>query len=249
MSEDGIRQALGRALTDFLGPAAQEGGQVIADQVRFLRWRVGVRIVERAQRIAEEKRLSSGRIPLKFLVPFLEQASLQEEEGDLSEMWSHLLAKARDSYSDRHVTFLGILNALSPAEAEVLKHMWRTADAQKLFSAWTVHTPMDHLERYMASSPLRGGALLRFDHEVTAHDFEVDSAVVYFFHEDNVPNMNELSFRGASEISDLIHLQALGLVSVLWNAVSTPKHRHFVVVARLTPFGYDFLEACEGGIE
>jgi Abortive infection alpha len=249
MSDDSIRQALGRALADFLGPAAREGGQAIADQVRFLRWRVGLRIVERAQRIADEKRLASGHVPLKFLVSFLEQASLQEEEGDLSEMWSHLLAKARESYSHRHVTFLGILNALSPAEAEVLKHMWRTADPQELFSAWTVHTPMDHLERHMESSSLRGGVLLHFDHEVTAHDFAVDSAVVYFFHEDDVPNMNELNFRGAIEISDLIHLQALGLVSVLWDAVSTPKHRHFVVIARLTPFGYDFLEACEGDEE
>jgi Abortive infection alpha len=193
MSEDGIRQALGRALADFLGPAAQEGGHIIADRVRFLRWRVALRTVERAQRIAEEKRLSSGHVPLKFLVPFLEQASLQEEEGDLSEMWSHLLAKARDSYSDRHVTFLGILNVLSPAEAEVLKQMWRTADAQELFSAWTVHTPMDHLERHVETSPVRGGALLHFDHEVTAEDFEIDSAVVYFFHEDDVANMNELN--------------------------------------------------------
>jgi hypothetical protein len=249
MSEDGIRQALGRALEDFLGPAAQEGGQIIADQVRFLRWRVGLRIVERAQRIAEKKGLSSGYVPLKFLVPFLEQASLQEEEGNLSEMWSHLLAKARDSYCDRHVTFLGILNALSPAEAEVLKQMWRTADARELFSAWSVHTPMDHLERHMESSPVRGSALLHFDHEVTAQDFSIDSAIIYFFHEDDVANMNELNFYGSGEVTDLIHLQALGLVSVLWSAVRTPKHRHFLVIARLSPFGYDFLEACEGDDE
>jgi hypothetical protein len=57
--------------------------------------------------------------------------------------------------------------------------------------------------------------------------------------------MNELNFRQIPEFIDLQHLQALGLVSVLWGPVSTPQHRHYVIIERLSPFGYDFFKACE----
>ncbi len=242
LGDDGIRQAIGRVLEQFLGPAAHESGQAIADQLHFFRWRAAMKIIERAKRYAEEKGLSASDVPLRFLVPFLEQASLQEEDSQLSEMWSALLANARDEYKDRYVSFLSILSALSPAEAAALRDMWRSADPRDVFSAWTADAPMQHLEPYFEAST-SGGHILRFQCEVTARDFMTDGAVVYFFDEDDVPNMNELNFRNMDEFTDLIHLQSLGLVSVLW---STPKHRHFVVVGRISPFGYDFLETCEG---
>ena len=90
------------------------------------------------------------------------------------------------------------------------------------------------------------GSSLSFDREVSADDFTTDGSVVYFFHEDNVPNMNALNFRDMPDFIDLSHLQSHGLTSVLWASVRTPKHRHFVAVARLTPLGFDFLDACQG---
>src|ERR1700694_1633083 len=98
---------------------------------------------------------------------------------------------------------------------------------------------------HLESSP-RLGRSLTFDHEVTADDFTMSGAISYFFHEDDIPNMNELNFRRADELIDLAHLQALGLISVLWGSVKTPKHRHFAIIGRLLPLGYDFLEACQG---
>jgi abortive infection alpha-like protein len=246
LGDDGIRQAIGRALEQFLGPTAQESGQAIADQVRFFRWRAAMKIIERAKRYAEKKGLSTSDVPLRFLVPFLEQASLQEEDSQLSEMWSALLAKARDEYKDRYASFLSILSALSPTEAATLRDMWQSADPHDLFSAWAADAPMQHLQPYSEAASTIGGHILRFKCEVTASDFMTDGAVVYFFDEDDVPNMNELNFRDMDEFTDLIHLQSLGLVSVLWSTVVTPKHRHFVVVGRISPFGYDFLETCEG---
>ena len=128
-------------MEQFLGPAAGETGQLIADQVRYLRWRVALTIVQRAEKIAREKNLSKRSVPIKFLVPFFEKASLQDEEGKLSEMWSALLAKARDDYKDRYVSYVDILNVLSPIEASMLSAMWSSADLE-IFSAWSMGAPM-----------------------------------------------------------------------------------------------------------
>lgn len=245
MADDGIRKALGRALEQFLGPAANDSGQLIADQIRYLRWRIALNIVERAERISTKKNLSKNNVPIKFIVPFLEKASLQDDDGHLSEMWSALLAKARDDYKDRYVSYVDILNTLSPTEAAILSTMWSSAD-EEIFSAWSMGAPMAHLEPYLNYSPV-AGASLNFDREVLAQDFTTKGSIVYFFHEDDVPNMNELNFRDMTVFVDLSHLQSLGLISILWAAVSTPKHRHFVAIACLTPMGYDFLDACEGG--
>jgi Abortive infection alpha len=244
MSDDGIRQALGRCLQQFLGPTAEETGQLIADHVRYFRWRSLLKIVERAEKHAKKNNLDNHAIPLKFLVPFVEQASLQDEDANLSEMWSKLLANARDHYRDRYVTFLQILNALGADEAEMLREMWRTAKPLEVFSAWRSDPPVQHLQNNIleSDSDIYG---FSFNREVAADDFLTDGAVVFFFHEDNVANMNAMDFRGMEALSDLTHLQSLGLVSFIRGSVRTPTHRHYVIVGRITPFGFEFVEACE----
>jgi hypothetical protein len=244
LSDDGIRQTIGRCLQQFLGPTAEEAGQLIADQVRFLRWRALVKIVDRARRYTKENPRVTSSVPLKFLVPFVEQASLQDEDGQISEMWSKLLANARDSYDDRYVTFLGILNSLGPGEAVILKEMWRTVDSRDLFSVDTAANPIWHLENNTERSP-SNVCSFTFSREVTVDDFLANGTIVFFFDEDNMPNMNELNFQGITEFIELQHLQALGLVWVYQGPVSTPRHRHYVLIGRLTTFGHDFVEACE----
>jgi hypothetical protein len=101
---------------------------------------------------------------------------------------------------------------------------------------------------FVAASESTEGSIV-FTREVEPHDFHIAGCFVYFFHEDNVANMNELNFDGATEFTDLTHIELLGLCSVQWSAVVTPKHRHFAVISRISPFGYDFLEACEDNPE
>jgi hypothetical protein len=243
MSEDGIRKALAQALKKLLEPSSREMGQLLADQVRFMRWRAALSIVEKAEKLSKEKGFAASAVPIRFLVPFLEKASLQDADGDLAKKWSALLAKAGDSYKDRYISYIEILNTLSPSEANILDAMWASA-SRDVFSAWSIGAPMEHLANQLDHSPMLGSSL-SFNREVSADDFTTDGSIVYFFHEDDVPNMNELNLRDMPDFIDLSHLQSLGLVSVLWASVRTPKHRHFVAVARLTPLGYDFVDACQ----
>jgi hypothetical protein len=244
MTEDESKRSLGRALSDLLGPAASELGQLLADQVRFARWRAALAIVERAKSISKERGLSRKVIPIRFLVPFLEKASLQDTESDIAEMWSALLARAQDEYEDRYISYIEILNRLSSTESHMLNNMWKTAN-DSIFSAWSIGAPMEHLVGHqMEHSPILGSSI-SFDREVGAEDFTTEGSIVYFFHEDDVPNMNELNFRDMHDFIYLSHLQSQGLITVLWTSVRTPKHRHFVAIARLSLLGYDFVDACQ----
>jgi hypothetical protein len=244
MPQDEPRQSLGRALGDLLGPAAGELGQLLADQVRFARWRAALAIVERAKKISDDKGLSRKTVPIRFIVPFLEKASLQDGDNGLAEMWSALLARAQDQYEDRYIGYIDILNTLSPSEANILNTMWKSA-GRDIFSAWSMGAPMEHFGGHnLEHSPILGSSF-SFEREVSVEDFVSDGSIVYFFHEDDVPNMNELNFRDMHDFIDLSHLQSQGLIAVLWAAVRTPKHRHFVAVARLSPLGYDFVDACQ----
>jgi Abortive infection alpha len=244
MAENEPRQSLGRALGELLGPAAGELGQLLADQVRFARWRAALAIVERAKKVSEEKELPRKAVPIRFLVPFLEKASLQDVDSDLAEMWSALLAKAQGQYEERYIGYIDILNKLSSSEAHILNTMWASA-GRDIFSAWSMGAPMEHLVGHQLDhSPILGSSF-SFDREVSANDFATDGSIVYFFHEDDVPNMNELNFRDMHDFIDLSHLQSQGLIAVLWASVRTPMHRHFVAIARLSPLGYDFVDACQ----
>jgi len=61
-------------------------------------------------------------VPVKFLVPFLEQASLEELGNDKTvlDMWANLLASA-SHYQSRQVLFIDLLGKLSTADARMIK--------------------------------------------------------------------------------------------------------------------------------
>jgi len=51
-------------------------------------------IVEKAIQILVEEKAAVATFPTKFLVPFLEKASLEDSQSDLLETWATLLASA-----------------------------------------------------------------------------------------------------------------------------------------------------------
>jgi len=126
----------------------------------------------------------------------------------------------------------------------MLREMYRTAKPAEVFSAWRSDPPTQHLENSVIESNSNIYSF-GFDREVGPDDFLTDGSIVFFFHEDSVANMNALDFHGMRDLSDLAHLQSLGLVSFIRGAVRTPTHRHYVILGRITLFGFEFVEACE----
>lgn len=115
--------AAGPAVKDFTkrvaGSVGDQVGGLIADQVGYLRWRAGVKMLGRAQRFAEAQGVTVDAVPLKNFVPLLEGASLEaEEDDDMIDRWAQLLVT--NMSSETPPGWADILRQLSPAEAKVL---------------------------------------------------------------------------------------------------------------------------------
>jgi hypothetical protein len=83
-------------LDKLISPSVGEFGQLIADNVKFLRGKNQVRILQKAKAYVEKNNIDVKQIPIKILVPFLEHASLEEDET-LQDKWAILLANMASS--------------------------------------------------------------------------------------------------------------------------------------------------------
>lgn len=113
-----------KALDDLFGPSFREFGEYLADKVRFHRLNSVRRIAQKAKKITAG---SNGYIeppPLKFLVPFVESASLEEEADEvMTDLWAKLLADASSDYDIKQIHFIRILREISGREARLLHAM------------------------------------------------------------------------------------------------------------------------------
>jgi hypothetical protein len=116
--------AAGPAVKEFTvrvaGLVGDQVGGFIADQVGYLRWRSGVKMLGRAERFASAQGVPIRAIPLKNFVPLLEGASLEEEsDDDMIDRWAHLLV-SNMTPGTTPPGWADILRQLSPAEARAL---------------------------------------------------------------------------------------------------------------------------------
>ncbi len=134
-------------LGQLLGPSVDESGQLIADKIRFRRFRNQVKILLRSEEILDQAGLKTREISLQTLVPLIEKASL-EEDPSLQEIWARLLSKAATSEarSGLHRLCVHIVASISPPEALVL---------QKVFETYTERHPelMDKIRKLNLKRP------------------------------------------------------------------------------------------------
>lgn len=115
-------------LERLLGPAADEVGVFLHDQVRYYRFRNQVRILAKARQMLADAGLESMVVPLSTLVPLLEAASL--EDGDeLQRRWAALLSNAASSDSVQPL-FGEMLRRLSSAEVRFLDALFANVERQ-----------------------------------------------------------------------------------------------------------------------
>lgn len=80
----------------ILGPASEEIGLLVSDNIRYFRFKNQVRILIKANNYVESKGLKVKHIPTKILVPLLENASLEDDE-ELQDEWARLIGNMADS--------------------------------------------------------------------------------------------------------------------------------------------------------
>lgn len=124
IAQEGIKQLAERA-TEFLGqivnPPLKELGSLLAEKVKFWRFKNQVNTIIKDQDFLKQKGIQPGKVPLKTLVPLLEHSSW-EEDPSMQMKWASLLANsANPDYSqDINSTYVEILKQLSPLEAKLL---------------------------------------------------------------------------------------------------------------------------------
>jgi hypothetical protein len=80
-------------------------------------------IARRAMPRIEALRKPIKPVPAKFLVPFLEKASLEEPDSRLVELWASLLVSAAKDYNPHFVHFANIISQLSAPQAKIFEAM------------------------------------------------------------------------------------------------------------------------------
>lgn len=109
----------------ILGPTVEEVGLILADKVKFYRYKNQVNILLKAKKYVESKNIDPKEIPTKILVPLLEQASLEENE-ELQYKWANLIGNLADSEQNlQNQIFPYLLGQLSLNEYQELADLYR----------------------------------------------------------------------------------------------------------------------------
>ena len=93
LSKTGIEKAIDTAkefLIKLAGPATEEIGFMLQDNVRYYRLKNQLKILSQAKQLLAEAGLEPKAIPLRTLLPLLEGAALEDNDF-LSSKWAALI--------------------------------------------------------------------------------------------------------------------------------------------------------------
>jgi hypothetical protein len=141
--DDVTRDTMGFARR-ILGPLA-EIGDLFSDKVRLIRYKSAVKTLNRAAEIAKEGGLKPEEIPIKFLIPFIEDCSLEQEDSPLIEQWASLLASASKGFDPLHVAIKDVLKNISSKEAKLLETLGSTIDKDIFTDHVSSHQISEHI--------------------------------------------------------------------------------------------------------
>jgi hypothetical protein len=121
-----VRAAFDAALAPYkelllrlLGPGADRLGAILAARLGVYGFEDSMRLLKKLKQICEETDFEPKAVPLKKLLPIFENASL-EEDADLHDKWTNLLANEATDDGDVLFAFPSILSQLSSREAMFL---------------------------------------------------------------------------------------------------------------------------------
>ena len=122
LAKEGISAAVEAAkefLSKLVGPAAEEIGLLLQDQVKLYRFKNQLRILAKAEAMLLKAGRTPNAVPFRTLLPILEAAASEDDES-LSNKWAALLANsaAKSEGYASHPSFPRILSEIAPIEAQ-----------------------------------------------------------------------------------------------------------------------------------
>lgn len=121
---DEATKEIAKGLASVLTVPANELGNYIADKIRFLRFRSLLNVLKKAEQLCDEQGTKLKAPAIKFLVPFAEAASLEDEDDDdIQNLWANLLKSSTDLEIGDSLMFVSFLKRIGGREVELLKEL------------------------------------------------------------------------------------------------------------------------------
>jgi hypothetical protein len=104
-------------LKKLAGPAFDEFGGILGDNVRVYRVKNLLKTMEKTNRILESAGLPPSPVSSRLLLPIIDSCSTEDDE-DLQQKWAGLLASASQDSDSLSPSFVDTLKQLTPREAQ-----------------------------------------------------------------------------------------------------------------------------------
>jgi hypothetical protein len=111
------------------GSAAEEIGLTLQDSIKVYRAKRQIKLLEKVADVVNKRGLTPSEVPLKILLPVMDNASVEADE-DLHSAWAALLVNAADPITGSGILpcFVEILKQLSGGEAIFLGAVYDHVD-------------------------------------------------------------------------------------------------------------------------
>jgi hypothetical protein len=125
---EGAMKPFSDLIQALFGPAAAEAGLMLEESVRDFRRARRMRFLRQTKRVLSNTNIKPAKVSLKLLIPIIENASNEEEDG-LQDIWANLLANAADPLRENRVypAFPAILKEMTARDVKFLDGLFSTA--------------------------------------------------------------------------------------------------------------------------
>ena len=111
-NQEAVNEFFNGIVPDFI----KDGIGILSDQVKFWRLSKQIDIIKAAQAKIKSSGLSKQQVPLKVLIPIIQNSSL-EEDLNMQDKWANMLANAGTGNVEVSPNYAAILNELSPVKS------------------------------------------------------------------------------------------------------------------------------------
>jgi hypothetical protein len=117
-----INDQLAKSVSKLVDNPFSELSGIITDNLRYFRWKSAIKIMDKADKIKKERGFGDGAVPIKLLMPILEEGSKEQEDSEIIDLWANLLAMSCSETNSFDFTCIEILKQLTPTEANIIQN-------------------------------------------------------------------------------------------------------------------------------
>ncbi len=117
-----LAQKVGNFIAPLIKGSLEQGIEIFRDKLSYIRWERLNRLIQKSNDYMEELGIDEiqNPIPLKFMIPLLQGASI-EEDDNLQDIWIRLLVNSvKDEGIELKRVYIDILERISPLEVKIL---------------------------------------------------------------------------------------------------------------------------------